>query len=273
MKKIGLALAGGGARGAYQIGAWKALIELGIDKKISVYSGASVGSLNAVLIAKGDYDLAYKTWMALNKYSLFNMEKQLLKKIFKERMNLINEGVYNTKKLEELMDETIDYDDVKNKDIFIATTCLGKKRGTFYELLRTNYLHFFKSENQIKYKLLKDLDANEIRQTMLASCAIPIVFKPVTINHETFFDGGILDNVPYKPLIDAGCDLIIAIDLFKKSFHRKKEIKGAKIITVRPKRSLRGILDFRNKYIVRRLELGYLDTLEIISNHLNEIND
>ena len=38
MEKLGIALAGGGARGAYQIGAWKALIELGLDKKISVYN-------------------------------------------------------------------------------------------------------------------------------------------------------------------------------------------------------------------------------------------
>ena len=67
MKKIGLALAGGGARGAYQIGAWKALKELGIDKQISAYSGASVGSLNAVLFAMEDYNLARETWLKLEK--------------------------------------------------------------------------------------------------------------------------------------------------------------------------------------------------------------
>ena len=50
MKKIGIALSGGGARGAYQIGVWKALKEHGIDTKISAYAGASVGSLNAFLI-------------------------------------------------------------------------------------------------------------------------------------------------------------------------------------------------------------------------------
>ena len=58
MKKLGIAFAGGGARGAYQIGAWKALKEAGIDQQISVYSGASVGSLNAAMFAMGDYDLA-----------------------------------------------------------------------------------------------------------------------------------------------------------------------------------------------------------------------
>ncbi len=271
MKKIGLALAGGGARGAYQIGAWKALIELGVAKNISVYSGASVGSLNTVLIAKGDYETAYNTWMNLDKYSLFNMEKQIVKRLFKERMNFINRGVYNTKKLEKLMDEIIDYENIKDKEIYIATTYLGNEKGTFFELLRTNYKHFFKSESQIKYQLLRNLTEDEVRKTMLASCAIPIVFKPVTINHETFFDGGILDNIPYQPLIDAGCDVIIAIDLFKPTFFRKRNVTGVKLILIQPNKSLRGVLDFRNKYIERRLELGYIDTLETVSKYLEDV--
>ena len=52
--KIGLVLAGGGARGAYQIGIWKALRELNIDKHISVVSGTSIGALNAILFMQGD---------------------------------------------------------------------------------------------------------------------------------------------------------------------------------------------------------------------------
>ena len=77
MAKIGLALAGGGARGAYQIGAWKAFKEMGLDTKISAYSGASVGSLNAALFAMDDYDAAYNIWMKLNRDSLFNIDKKI----------------------------------------------------------------------------------------------------------------------------------------------------------------------------------------------------
>ena len=56
--KIGLVLAGGGARGTYQIGVWKALIELGIDKYIKVVSGTSIGAVNAMLFQQGAYDMA-----------------------------------------------------------------------------------------------------------------------------------------------------------------------------------------------------------------------
>jgi predicted acylesterase/phospholipase RssA len=62
--KIGLVLCGGGAKGAYQVGCWKALKEVGMDK-FAVVSGTSVGALNGPLIATGDYQRAVKIWMEL----------------------------------------------------------------------------------------------------------------------------------------------------------------------------------------------------------------
>ena len=93
------------------------------------------------------------------------------------------------------------------------------------------------------------------------------MFRPIKIGDETFYDGGLLDNTPYQPLVDIGCDLIIVIDLFKVSFVKKQSAEGVKLITVHPKRSLRGILDFNNKYIERRFELGYKDTLAMIEKN------
>jgi len=269
MKKIGLALAGGGARGAYQIGAWKALSELGIVDKISAYSGASVGSLNAVLFAMGDYETAKDIWLNLDKDSLFNIEKKIYKRIYKERLKFLNRGVFSTKRLEKLIDKTIDVTKIQGKEIYIATTFLGGEKSTFFDLLRTNYKHYFKSDNQINYHTLGKLTEEEIKKVMLASCAIPIAFRPIMIGNETFYDGGILDNTPYQPLLDAGCEVIIIIDLFKSAFSKKKKVKGAKLITVNPTRSLRGVLDFNNKYILRRFEHGYNDTMEKLKKHLD----
>lgn len=267
MAKIGLALAGGGARGAYQIGAWKALKEKGLDKYISAYSGASVGSLNAALFAMDDYDAAYKVWMSLNKDSLFNIEKKIYKRIFKEKLNFLNKGVFDTKQLEELIDQSVDYDKVREKDVFVVTTHLGNEKSTFFDLLRTNYKHYFKSEKQTKYQNLRHFDDDTIKKILLASCAIPIVFRPIEIANESFYDGGLLDNTPYKPLVDIGCDIVIVIDLFKLSFVKKNTPNGVKLITVNPKRSLRGVLDFNNKYIERRFSLGYKDTIEMIEEN------
>ena len=49
--KIGLVLSGGGGKGAYELGVWKALKELNLNKYISVFSGTSIGAFNAALFA------------------------------------------------------------------------------------------------------------------------------------------------------------------------------------------------------------------------------
>ena len=59
-KEYGIVLEGGGARGSYQIGAWKALREAGI--KIRGIAGASVGALNGALICMDDLEKAEKIW-------------------------------------------------------------------------------------------------------------------------------------------------------------------------------------------------------------------
>lgn len=66
MKKgVGLVLAGGGGKGAYFIGVWKALREYGVDKNITALSGTLIGELNAVLFAQGDYELAEHIWRGI----------------------------------------------------------------------------------------------------------------------------------------------------------------------------------------------------------------
>ena len=59
-KEYGLVFDGGGARGAYQIGAWKALVEAGV--KINAVAGTSVGALNGALVCMGDVEKAEDIW-------------------------------------------------------------------------------------------------------------------------------------------------------------------------------------------------------------------
>ncbi len=50
-ENIGLVLSGGGAKGAYQVGVWKAMEEYGLTDNVKVAAGTSVGALNAALFA------------------------------------------------------------------------------------------------------------------------------------------------------------------------------------------------------------------------------
>lgn len=63
-KKIGLVLAGGGGKGAYQLGVWKFFKEIGLDEHIEVVSGTSVGALNAILFSLENYENCEKLWKA-----------------------------------------------------------------------------------------------------------------------------------------------------------------------------------------------------------------
>jgi len=69
--KVGLVLAGGGAKGAYQIGVWKALQEKGIE--VDVVSGSSIGALNATLIVSGDWAKANELWLKLSTLQLVRL--------------------------------------------------------------------------------------------------------------------------------------------------------------------------------------------------------
>jgi len=58
---VGLVLTGGGAKGAYEIGCWKALRNAGISRFKAV-SGTSIGGINAFLVCRGDLEDAERIW-------------------------------------------------------------------------------------------------------------------------------------------------------------------------------------------------------------------
>lgn len=63
LMKRAVVLAGGGAKGAYQIGFWRALRELNIDYQI--VTGSSVGALNAALMADGNFEGGLEMWQSI----------------------------------------------------------------------------------------------------------------------------------------------------------------------------------------------------------------
>ena len=73
---VGLVLEGGGGKGAYQIGVWQALRELGIEDHIKVVSGTSVGALNAALFWQGDLHLAKNIWFHISPDQLLTDDGQ-----------------------------------------------------------------------------------------------------------------------------------------------------------------------------------------------------
>ena len=74
----GLVFSGGGAKGAYQIGVWKAMKELHMENWIDRIAGASIGSLNAALFACGDYAMAETAWSELEVLAVCDTDGALI---------------------------------------------------------------------------------------------------------------------------------------------------------------------------------------------------
>lgn len=92
-KEYGLVLDGGGARGAYQIGAWKALAEAGV--RISAVAGTSVGALNGALICMGDMEKAENIWKEMTFSSVMDVDDEWMERLFRKETTIkefLNEG-------------------------------------------------------------------------------------------------------------------------------------------------------------------------------------
>lgn len=81
---IGLVLAGGGTKGVYEIGAWKALDELGLMSKINGFSGSSIGAFNTALFVNGDLQAAIQLWEDLTMADFADINTNLIKERIEE---------------------------------------------------------------------------------------------------------------------------------------------------------------------------------------------
>ena len=82
--KRAIALCGGGTKGAYELGVWRALRELGIE--YDIVTGTSIGAINGALMVSGDYDKACELWKTIRPENVMT-----------EGLNLTTtiEGMYN----------------------------------------------------------------------------------------------------------------------------------------------------------------------------------
>lgn len=259
--KIGLVLAGGGARGAYQIGALKALRELSIDKYIKVVSGTSIGALNAVLFMSGDVDKSVDIWNRISKEEILptddnnlNIRSKLLQLgisnmnfIKKYIPKIISGGNISRSGLIKIMDE-IDFDFVKKSNVICYVTCTESIELT------------------TRYFKINDHSEKDIKKILLATSAIPMIYDCEKIEEIKYLDGGIVDNVPVQPVYGENCDIIIIIHLSKDSDIDKRVFPNTYIIEILPSviedGLFEGTLEFNEEMSKKRIQTGYDDTIE-----------
>ena len=245
-------LAGGGARGSYQIGVWKALRELNIE--IDMVIGTSVGSVNGAAVVCDAFDQAEHLWQTLDMPTLFNITynkedgepntSEYLESILK------NKGL-DTTTLREYLNKVIDEDVLRASEIDYALVT--------FSLTQMKPVILFK----------KDIPQGKVVDFILASSAVP-GFKKQEIDGDLYIDGGIYDNMPINVLIDHGYKNIIAVSNSAIGMYRKVKESDAKIIIIENERTEGGILEFDPEIAKRNMQLGYLDGLKAFGKYIGK---
>lgn len=283
MNGIGLVLAGGGGKGAYQIGVWKYLREAGLDSAVCAASGTSVGALNAALFVTGDLERAEKIWrnmkpeliLSPDAYSADDVTKWLAESgiapLASARKlppastmapaiaaNIGLSAPFSREGLLNLMREGVDFDAIRNAAIPCFATCLTVKD---FEIRRFD---------------LRDYSAEDAQTILLASSAIPVVFDHVPFQGETYCDGGVPflgDNIPIAPVAELGAPYIIVVNLTRDILINRAKYPGAKLIEITPQNDLGGLadgtLDFTADGAAWRISQGYEDAKKALGGFVD----
>ena len=263
--KYGLILEGGGAKGSYQIGAVKALDEMGIEFK--GVAGTSIGALNGALIVQEDLDKAYDLWYNISPEKIFNIKQDALDKIkrldfdkkdlsylWTQMKNIVDNKGLDISLIKDIVEENVDEKLIResDKDFGIVTISISDMKP-------------------VKI-YIEEIPEGRLIDYLLASSNLP-TFKQEKRNGKYFLDGGFYDNLPVDMLIDKGYENIIVIRTqgpgIIRDVRNKKDIN---IIYIEPEEDLGNMLDFDNSLARRNLKLGYLDAKKIFNENIRGHN-
>lgn len=256
-KTYALALEGGGAKGAYQIGAWRAFQEAGI--RIGAVAGTSVGALNGALIAMGDLERAEEIWRNIRYSQVIDVDDETMHRLSHgelkgldlkgalERMKLVlRNGGFDVSPLYSWMKEVVREEAIRasETELYIVTYSLSDGR-----------------ELELR---AKDLAPGAICDMLLASAYLP-VFRSEKLGGKRYADGGVRDVLPLHVLIEAGCRDILALRLYGVGLTRRVRIpKGVTVTTLAPREDLGGTLEFDAEQSRQNLTLGYYDAMRLL---------
>ena len=265
-KRVGLVLCGGGGKGSYQIGVWKALNEAGIT--VSALAGTSVGALNGAMIVQGDYAVAENIWRNISQDTVLSLNSpMIISKLAKLHIDfnrlpvfLRTKGLFSQKGLISMMDRALPAGFTKTSIPFYAA------------------LHD-KDANRVEYKRVNDYDDESARKIILASAALPGIFDDIEIDDTVYTDGGWywelshknLDNAPVAPLFEnERCDVILLVCLSRDDRIERSRFPGVMLLPIVPNRELgglfSGVMDFDGENARKRIEQGYLDARVILQS-------
>ena len=254
---LGLVLAGGGGKGAYQVGVWKALSEYGLAQRVTVISGTSVGALNGALFSCVSPAGAELIWLdevpgRLNKDALISQEG--LQEVI---------GMVPLRPL------------LGGWPRVCATTV--RKRWIVGTII--SYVLAGVGSEATRIWLNDEPNTHWVTQELLASAAFPGLCPAVRLKDgEEYVDGGWEavggDNVPVAPVVegypDIGSIFIVYCDEQPSRRVKVKDYDWLRITEMIPSIDTAGLFDGTTNFTRNRIRLlidtGYEDTVSLLKN-------
>lgn len=229
--RIGIVFSGGFAKGAYEIGFCKAILEYIEMNNIKAVSGASIGAINAYGFINNKFDYLFEVWRNLD----FKSAKEFLVKSDKRKV------IYNY--IEKMQSEVEDVS---------QTPC---------------YIDYIKIPNiSLCYKNVNK-EHNKVRNDFLkASISVPGLYNPILIKDDYYVDGAFLDNTPIEPLENENLDLIFVLRFDHASEQYEELNTDAAIIEIvfEDDKKLKDYFYFNSSLTNRLIEQGYRKSKDIL---------
>ena len=259
-KTYAVALEGGGAKGAYEIGVWQALDEAGV--RYNAVSGTSVGALNGALMTMRDLPRAVDVWSNIRVSQVIDLggvEEDDFKKMLAGKLEandwqdllpqafdvILNRGL-DVSPLRAWVREIVDTRKIKSSDVdfYVSTVSLTDRRSLEVHV--------------------NELPEDQICDMLLASAYHPS-FRLEKLGGKFYMDGGFVDSLPLHALVEAGCRDIIAVRLPGPGIERLFKLpEDVHITTIRSDADLGHVLNFDAAQSRRNMAIGCLDAKRLL---------
>ena len=251
---LGLALEGGGAKGAFHVGALKALFERGYS--FDGVAGTSIGALNGAIVAQGDFPVLEQIWRNASFATLTGLDDEKFNRLLSRDLDrdLIRYMLSLARKT--VKNRGLPMDKIRE----FAATYIDEAR------LRASPVDYCMvtvsiSDDWTPLELFKeDIPEGMLTQYILTSAYFPVFNRP-EVGGKSFMDGGMYNNCPVTPLIHRGYRNIVGIRTGSRMPSQKVLDMSVKVDYIDPSENLGTTLDFRKEKIAHNIKLGYYDAL------------
>lgn len=240
-----IVLSGGGGKGAYQAGVYKAIKKLGIE--YDIVTGTSIGALNGFLMVQDDLFKCLWLWKHIN----YN-------KIFEDFNDVVDEKTLKNKYFEKIINGGID-----TKRIDKLVSRIYNPKRLYSSSIDYGVVAFDLAKLKPIIALKKEMDASTLKKYIIASATCFPVFKPQKYEKEVLVDGGYYDTTPINLAIDLGATEVVAVELKAVGLRKKVKNKDVKITYITPNNDLTSFLVFEKETAKKMIKFGYNDTMKV----------